>query len=162
MDATTTEEEFSSIRTVPRSLPHHAKKNLRFFGDTDLDSNASLSKGTNPFKPKTRQSIPQSPLGRTKEYSQSAYELNTVPRKTKLRSTSEVTDSRHRSASLQNLENQQNIANGQRFNERYVCVLFLNINILKFIICILFRNHLSTFTIYLKVHLITKWNMTLH
>lgn len=109
MDTTTTEEEFSNMRSNSRpsnirksSSPHrNGQKNLRFFGDTDLESNASISKAAT-FKSKPRKTIDSSTLAKSQKYSQSAFDLNTMPRKPK----SGLSTEKHRSSSLQNLEDE--------------------------------------------------------
>lgn len=116
MDTTTTEEEFSNIRSNTRpsnirksTSPHrNGQKNLRFFGDTDLESNASVSKAAT-LKSKPRKTIiDSSTLAKSQKYSQSAFDLNTMPRKPKYGLSSE----KHRSSSLQNLEDEHQ--NGSR------------------------------------------------
>lgn len=116
VDTTTTEEEFSNIRSNPRpsnirksTSPHrNGQKNLRFFGDTDLESNASLSKGATLIKSKPRKTIiDSSTLAKSHKYSQSAFDLNTMPRKPKFALSTE----KHRSSSLQNLDDEHQVAN---------------------------------------------------
>uniref|UniRef100_W8AMD5 Uncharacterized protein n=1 Tax=Ceratitis capitata TaxID=7213 RepID=W8AMD5_CERCA len=96
--------------TAPPPIP---PKNLRFFGDTDLDSNPpTITKANTTLK--TRPSVP-STLNRSQKYSQSAYHLdrlNTNPQKSDYRrnlsaatQTSGVASSRHKSSSMHNLEN---------------------------------------------------------
>ncbi len=123
MDATTTEEEFSNVRSNPRpsnirksASPHrNGQKNLRFFGDTDLESNASISKAAT-FKSKPRKTITDSStLSKSQKYSQSAFDLNTMPRKPKYGLSSE----KHRSSSLQNLEDDDQ-SGGRRTTTRHV------------------------------------------
>lgn len=75
-----------------------------------MESNASLSKSATALKPKYRTSVtPSSPLVRTKKYFQSAYDLNSIPRKLKGKYTNTSSDNnqvqnQYRSSSLQNLE----------------------------------------------------------
>lgn len=123
MDTTTTEEEFSNIRSNPRpsnirksSSPHrNGQKNLRFFGDTDLESNASVSKAAT-LKSKPRKTIiDSSTLTKSQKYSQSAFDLNTMPRKPKFGLSAE----KHRSSSLQNLEDEHQSGN-RRATSRHV------------------------------------------
>ncbi|KAG4068559.1 hypothetical protein HA402_004900 [Bradysia odoriphaga] len=107
VDTTTTEEEFSNLRSNGRpsnirksTSPHRNGQKLRFFGDTDLESNASVSKAAT-FKSKPRKTvIDSSTLAKSQKYSQSAFDLNTMPRKPKYGMSSE----KHRSSSLQNLD----------------------------------------------------------
>lgn len=124
MDTTTTEEEFSNVRPNSRpsnirksASPHrNGQKNLRFFGDTDLESNASVSKAAT-FKSKPRKTIiDSSTLAKSQKYSQSAFDLNTMPRKPKYGlSASE----KHRSSSLQNLEDEHQ-SGSRRTTARHV------------------------------------------
>ncbi|XP_053965176.1 uncharacterized protein LOC128867743 [Anastrepha ludens] len=95
--------------SAPPPIP---PKNLRFFGDTDLDSNPPTITKANTTT-KTRSSIP-STLNRSQKYSQSAYHLdrlNANPQQNDYRrSLSSATQtgvggSRHKSSSMHNLEN---------------------------------------------------------
>lgn len=50
-----TDDDFSNLKPISRhNSPRHnnggSSKNLRFFGDTDMESNASISKGTGKQK----------------------------------------------------------------------------------------------------------------
>lgn len=127
MDTTTTEEEFSNTRSNSRpsnirkgASPHrNGQKNLRFFGDTDLESNASISKAAT-FKSKPRKTvIDSSTLAKSQKYSQSAFDLNTMPRKPKFGLTSE----KHRSSSLQNLDDEHQ-SGSRRTTTRHVSTYF--------------------------------------
>ncbi|KAJ6647310.1 hypothetical protein Bhyg_02532 [Pseudolycoriella hygida] len=120
---TTTEEEFTNVRSNMRpsnirkgSSPHrNGQKNLRFFGDTDLESNASISKATT-FKSKPRKTITESStLTKSQKYSQSAFDLNTMPRKPKTGLSSE----KHRSSSLQNLDDDEQPNGNRRTTTRH-------------------------------------------
>ncbi|XP_067628757.1 uncharacterized protein blo [Eurosta solidaginis] len=94
------------------SAPLIPPKNLRFFGDTDIDSNPpTITKAKNTVK--TRASVP-STLNRSQKYSQSAYNLdrlNANPQQNDYRRTlssstqTSVGGSRHKSSSMHNLEN---------------------------------------------------------
>lgn len=62
-------------------------------------------------------------MARTQKYSQSAYDLNTIPRRTINVEVPPEPAARYRSASLQNLERDQE--NQQRYNGRYVSVIWM-------------------------------------
>lgn len=115
--------------------PHRTngvQKSLRFFGDTDMESVPSLSKAT--LKSKSRHPVP-SPMARTQKYSQSAYDLNTLPSHITHVEVPPEPAARYRSASLQNLEREQE--NQQRYNGRYVSVILIMLVIYD---CIIYSN----------------------
>ncbi|XP_036334216.1 uncharacterized protein LOC118744900 [Rhagoletis pomonella] len=111
-ESSTMKRTKNSVRTTsaPPPIP---PKNLRFFGDTDLDSNPpTITKANTTLK--TRPLVP-STLNRTQKYSQSAYHLdrlNTNPQQNDYRRTLSsatqtvgVGGSRLKSSSMHNLEN---------------------------------------------------------
>ncbi|XP_059622589.1 uncharacterized protein LOC132265824 [Phlebotomus argentipes] len=102
---TTSDDDFSSIRSPrPRPLSPRQenqapqRKSLRFFGDTDQESNASVSKGI--WKNKSRHPLSTALTRGQKKYSRSAYDLDTISKGTKISSASKA-----KSSSLQHLEN---------------------------------------------------------
>ncbi|XP_037945970.1 uncharacterized protein LOC119678286 [Teleopsis dalmanni] len=106
------QSETSSMKrtktTRTTSAPPIPPKNLRFFGDTDLDSNPpTLSKANTNLK--SRPSL-SSTLNRSQKYSQSAYHLDRVAKPQPHRdyrnelATNGVGTSRHKSTSMHNLE----------------------------------------------------------
>ncbi|XP_055692139.1 uncharacterized protein LOC129795120 isoform X2 [Lutzomyia longipalpis] len=100
---TASDDDFSSIQSPrprplsPRQENQAPTKNLRFFGDTDLESNASISKGA--LKSKSRHPLSSALNRGQKKYSRSAYDLDTISKGTKITSASKA-----RSSSLQHLE----------------------------------------------------------
>ncbi|GAB0099932.1 hypothetical protein DMENIID0001_158350 [Sergentomyia squamirostris] len=91
---------FRSPKSRPLSPPQENQaptKSLRFFGDTDLESNASVSKGA--LKTKSRQPLLSALNRNQKKYSKSAYDLDTISKGTKITSASKT-----KSSSLQNLQ----------------------------------------------------------
>ncbi|KAM7344186.1 bloated [Cochliomyia hominivorax] len=116
---TSTATETSSLKRTKNSKhsttpqTQQPTKNLRFFGDTDLDSNPpTISKGTTTNK--SRPSL-NSTLSRTQKYSQSAYNLDRIrgdsPQRQDYRhtlaagtKTSTVSTGRHKSTSMHNLD----------------------------------------------------------
>lgn len=83
---------------------------MRFFGDTDIESNATYSKTwKDKFK---QQSSTSAALTKNRNHSQSAYDLNTTPKK------SEPVGSSYRSTSLHNLEKDSDVK--QKSTNRYV------------------------------------------
>lgn len=88
-------------------------KNLRFFGDTDIESNATYTR-TWKDKFNKQPSTSSSALTKNRNYSQSAYDLNAAPKKV------EPAASSYRSSSLHNLEKVPDAK--QKHTERYVGV----------------------------------------
>ncbi|XP_065370484.1 uncharacterized protein blo isoform X2 [Calliphora vicina] len=120
---TPTPNETSSLKRTKNSKhsttqPQQPTKNLRFFGDTDLDSNPpTISKANTNNKSRP---LLATALSRSQKYSQSAYNLDRIrgdsPQRQDYRhtlaagtKTSAVSSSsRHKSTSMHNLDNQGN------------------------------------------------------
>ncbi|KAI8122577.1 hypothetical protein CVS40_6606 [Lucilia cuprina] len=120
---TPTTAETSSLKRTKNSKhstaqPQQPTKNLRFFGDTDLDSNPpTISKGTTNNKSRP---LLNAALTRSQKYSQSAYNLDRIrgdsPQRQDYRhtlaggtkNTNVSSSSRHKSTSMHNLDNQGN------------------------------------------------------
>jgi hypothetical protein len=99
-------EHFNQSRNKPRPIsPRNEKtppKNLRFFGDTDVESNASISKAGKYNKSRKPFPSPASNLSQNqKKFSQSAYDLDIISDQ---RPQQEDLSDRYRSSSLQNLD----------------------------------------------------------
>ncbi|XP_030387168.1 uncharacterized protein LOC115633822 [Scaptodrosophila lebanonensis] len=98
-------EATSSLKRTKRNAPVTPAKNLRFFGDTDLDSNPpTISKTSTQVR--SRPSLGNSnTLQRHQKHSQSAYNLDRTTPTRDYRHTLVAQSARQRSSSMQHLEN---------------------------------------------------------
>lgn len=121
------EDELSTIKPIPRQIPiarnivsSQPGKNLRFFGDTDIESNATY---TRTWKDKFKQQQSSTAaLTKNRNHSQSAYDLNASTLK---KSEPTTNGSSYRSTSLHNLEKDSDAVKQQKYNNRYVCYCYI-------------------------------------